>query len=285
LGKSAKFHKLNSVAGDLVDFCQALFPLIVTTSDDHGLQVADAFTVKMEVFPVSDHSVADFERALRALDSVGLIHLYQVASRCYLAVENFRREQPGQKWIAKPTCPLPPKPQQTQQLAGTRRNPQKPPLHIDVEVDIEVEEKKKKKQHAAGAAVVDSLPSVQSFQLSEKLRKAIAVRDPNAKAARVPDSTGWAHDIDKLMRIDGRRAEDIEAVIAWCQSEGCFWGPNVLSGRQLREKFDTLFGQMKRRESGGANGTDSRERRPANPAGPDGTKRNPTTGEPLFFQD
>jgi hypothetical protein len=96
----------------------------------------------------------------------------------------------------------------------------------------------------ADAAAVDPLPSVESIQLSEKLRQAIQVRDPIAKAGRLPDTTHWARDIDKLICIDGRRAEDIEAVIMWCQRKDCFWGPNILSGRKLREKFDTLFGQM-----------------------------------------
>jgi hypothetical protein len=35
-------------------------------------------------------------------------------------------------------------------------------------------------------------------------------------------------------------------VIDWCQSPGGFWGPNILSGRKLREEFDTLSGQMSR---------------------------------------
>jgi len=108
------------------------------------------------------------------------------------------------------------------------------------------ERKKKQTSQAAGAAAVDPPPSVESLQLSEKLKAAIAVRDPNAKAGRLPDLTHWARDIEKLIRIDGRRSEDIEKVIVWCQSNGCFWGPNILSGRKLREKFDTMWGQMRR---------------------------------------
>ena len=99
---------------------------------------------------------------------------------------------------------------------------------------------------AAGAAAVDSPPSIESARLSELLRSRIAARDGNAKAGRLPVHPSWARDIDKLLRIDGRRSEDIEAVIAWCQSDGCFWGPNILSGRKLREKFDTMWGQMRR---------------------------------------
>lgn len=98
-----------------------------------------------------------------------------------------------------------------------------------------------------------SLPSVEAYQLSEKLRKAIQVRDPNAKAALLPDLTPWSRDIDKLLRIDKRKVEDVLLVIEWCQKPGCFWGPVILSGRKLRDKFDTLYGQMT--NGGNANGT------------------------------
>ena len=116
----------------------------------------------------------------------------------------------------------------------------------------------KTSSQTAGAVAVDSLPSVDSFRLSNLLRQAIQVRDPKAKAAALPekDLCKWARDMDKLIRLDGRRAEDIEAVIAWCQNNGNFWGPNILSGRKLREKFDTLWGQMHRGRGKGSPGED-----------------------------
>ena len=51
----------------------------------------------------------------------------------------------------------------------------------------------------------------------------------------------WAADIEKIIRLDGRTAEDIRRVILWCQAPGCFWVPNILSGAKLREKFPTLW--------------------------------------------
>jgi hypothetical protein len=94
-----------------------------------------------------------------------------------------------------------------------------------------------------------------------QLRAAIQVRDPNAKAAKLPDLSHWARDIDKILRLDGRRIEDCEAVIAWCQKDP-FWGPNILSGRSLREKFDTLYGQMKRGENEISRGSGPGDRKP-----------------------
>lgn len=56
----------------------------------------------------------------------------------------------------------------------------------------------------------------------------------------------WAKDIEKLNRIDGRDWPDIEAAIRWIKTPGCFWAPNILSGKKLREKYPTIIGQMKR---------------------------------------
>jgi hypothetical protein len=51
----------------------------------------------------------------------------------------------------------------------------------------------------------------------------------------------WAKDIDKILRLDHRTAEEVRAVIVWCQTPGCFWVANILSGAKLREKFPTLL--------------------------------------------
>jgi hypothetical protein len=37
---------------------------------------------------------------------------------------------------------------------------------------------------------------------------------------------------------------EVAAAIAWSQQRFSFWGPFVLSGRKLREKFDTIAGHM-----------------------------------------
>ncbi len=94
-----------------------------------------------------------------------------------------------------------------------------------------------------------SSPSTTAVTLAGQLRDAVRGRDPRARAARTEDLTGWARDIDLLMRIDQRTHDEIRSVIDWCQLPGGFWGPNILSGRKLREKFDTLSGQMMRETS------------------------------------
>lgn len=89
-------------------------------------------------------------------------------------------------------------------------------------------------------------PGREALALAVTLREAIQHRDPNAKAVIQDRTELWARDIDKLIRIDKRTPNQIEAVIWWAQTKSDFWGPNILSGKKLREKFDQLIGQMDR---------------------------------------
>lgn len=54
----------------------------------------------------------------------------------------------------------------------------------------------------------------------------------------------WHDACDRLIRIDGHSPDEIEDVIRWSQQDE-FWIPNILSMPKLREKFDTLRGQMR----------------------------------------
>lgn len=51
--------------------------------------------------------------------------------------------------------------------------------------------------------------------------------------------------MDRLIRIDGRRPEVIEAAIEWIHGHE-FWRSNVLSAPKLRAQFDTLYLQAER---------------------------------------
>ncbi len=53
----------------------------------------------------------------------------------------------------------------------------------------------------------------------------------------------WSLYIDRMIRLDKRKPNDIEAVIKWCQADE-FWQNNILSTRKLRDKFDQLYLKM-----------------------------------------
>jgi hypothetical protein len=95
LGSSRRYHELLRAGGKLGEFCQVLFPLIVANTDDFGRMAADAFTVKNVVLPSSRRPESDFDRALDALHTVGLIVRYEVNGSIYLQVNQFDEHQPN----------------------------------------------------------------------------------------------------------------------------------------------------------------------------------------------
>jgi len=86
------------------------------------------------------------------------------------------------------------------------------------------------------------------MKLSTLLFKLILERNPNHKK---PDLNSWAKEIDKMIRIDKRLPDEIEAVIRWCQTDAGSgngkwggWQSVILSISKLREKYDTLYLKM-----------------------------------------
>jgi len=71
---------------------------------------------------------------------------------------------------------------------------------------------------------------------------------PNFKQ---PNLNTWISDIDKAIRIDKRTRNELIGCIDWIYTtkEGNFWIPNILSGKKLREKFDTMEAQMMRSDT------------------------------------
>jgi len=97
------------------------------------------------------------------------------------------------------------------------------------------------------------------FQLAKILLDLILQRKSNFKQSSLNSERkknaflqGWAVFIDRLIRLDGRTPEQIEAVIRWCQADegdGKGWGGwqnNILSTRKLRGQFDQLELKMNR---------------------------------------
>lgn len=92
---SRKFAKLRADHPDVGLFAQALYPLLVASSDDFGRQQADAFTVKHSVWSTTPEDETTFEAALKAMQAVGLIHRYRIGDGIYLQVVDFEAHQQG----------------------------------------------------------------------------------------------------------------------------------------------------------------------------------------------
>jgi len=83
-------------------------------------------------------------------------------------------------------------------------------------------------------------PHSDEWRLAELLLDRIVEGKPDF---RRPELGPWAGDIDRMIRLDGRSPERIEAVIRWCVRDP-FWSKNILSAAKLRKHFDRLELQM-----------------------------------------
>jgi hypothetical protein len=74
------------------------------------------------------------------------------------------------------------------------------------------------------------------YQLASTLFEKI--KNKNTEA-RTPNLQNWSDDIRKMIELDGRKPEQVENMIAWCQSHD-FWSGIILSGKKLRDKYDQM---------------------------------------------
>lgn len=96
--------------------------------------------------------------------------------------------------------------------------------------------------------VIDKNTDVQEIQISKTYDDAKEVADYLlAKILTVNptfkrENKSWIRDIELAIRLDGRDKKSLMNCIDWMYSsdKGRFWIANVLSGKKLREKFDTM---------------------------------------------
>lgn len=88
----------------------------------------------------------------------------------------------------------------------------------------------------------DSKHITEDYRLAKYLLEKILSRKPDFKK---PKLETWAKCIEKMIRIDERKPDVIEAVIDWAQADS-FWQDNILSTNSLREQFDKLELRMQK---------------------------------------
>ncbi len=105
---SRKFARVRTEHPTIGLFAQALYPLLVASSDDFGRQQADPFTVKHSVWPTAPENEDDFCAALLALHKVGLVQLYGAVDARYVQVVDFEAHQQGLQKRTRSKYPDPP---------------------------------------------------------------------------------------------------------------------------------------------------------------------------------
>ena len=96
LSTSEKYAKLYDLAGDLAEFCQATYPLLVAHSDDFGRLQGDLHTVKTLIIPGTSRNFPEIQGMLTALHRVGLIQWYCAEDgKNYIQINKFEPHQTG----------------------------------------------------------------------------------------------------------------------------------------------------------------------------------------------
>lgn len=108
------------------------------------------------------------------------------------------------------------------------------------EREVYYEQEKSDYQDFSSQTTKQQKQSEEALSLSEYLRKKIVENFPNNRAGkdlRVVEK--WAIDIEKMIRIDGRKPEQILGAINFAMSDN-FWKRIIWSGANLRKHYDRL---------------------------------------------
>jgi hypothetical protein len=98
-------------------------------------------------------------------------------------------------------------------------------------------------ERGAGAApkpyITVNEPYIENNSEASRLCRLLAglISDNGSRHPKITPK--WLADMDRLMRLDERTPEQVEACIRWCQSNS-FWRANIQSPQKLREKYDTM---------------------------------------------
>jgi hypothetical protein len=95
IATSASVARLAEICPELADFALALYMLLIVHADDFGREEGDGGSVKAKCHPRSPRPVADFERALEALEAVGLLQRYDAGGRNCFQIVKFEEHQRG----------------------------------------------------------------------------------------------------------------------------------------------------------------------------------------------
>lgn len=104
---SKRRAQLLARAGDLAEYAQSLYPMLVSHADDYGRLEGDVVTVRSKVDPLTRRSDDDVERALQFLDDVRLITWYEAGGERIIQIEKFWEHQPGLKVRSASSFPAP----------------------------------------------------------------------------------------------------------------------------------------------------------------------------------
>jgi hypothetical protein len=247
----------------LTDGAARLFLALYTIADDEGRCPAGAAFLGGAVFFARPRAAHVVGQLIGELERASLIATYLADGSPYLnicgwhekgSVTHQRIEKPQPARYPAPTL----NDSRTHSGNGSRSRSLtdlRPPTS-----DSDSDQDHRPQTEIAGAKRARkpaSEPPAHALELAQLLHELISKNLPESKIAKHSEAAKkkaygtWASDIDLLHREDGIAIDHIARAIRWCQAEP-FWKSHILSGRKLREKYDTLEAQRTRAPS--ANG-------------------------------
>ena len=247
-----EFWRSEDIA-DLTVEDRLLFIGLWSYVDDNGVGIdrladvcADLFALDLERDP--PETFARVSRGLQNLSEAGRIVRYTVEGKSYLHITNWSKHQR----IDKPNKARYPHPDAEnatirEEVATPSRHPRETPAPGTEEQGnrgtgeqgtCDPADAGSSSDAASGADATEATnpdAEARSHYLADRIRT-------NGNKVRTVGKR-WHDAMDRLIRLDGYTPEQIRQVIDWSQGNE-FWAPNILSAPKLREKFDTLKGQM-----------------------------------------
>ena len=247
-----EFWRSEDIA-DLTVEDRLLFIGLWSYVDDNGVGIdrladvcADLFALDLERDP--PETFARVSRGLQNLSEAGRIVRYTVEGKSYLHITNWSKHQR----IDKPNKARYPHPDAEnatirEEVATPSRHPRETPAPGTEEQGNRGTGEQGTCDPADAGSLSDAASGTDATEATNPDAEALShyladrIRANGNKVRTV--GKRWHDAMDRLIRIDGYTPEQIRQVIDWSQGNE-FWAPNILSAPKLREKFDTLKGQM-----------------------------------------
>lgn len=247
-----EFWRSEDIA-DLTVEDRLLFIGLWSYVDDNGVGIdrladvcADLFALDLERDP--PETFARVSRGLQNLSEAGRIVRYTVEGKSYLHITNWSKHQR----IDKPNKARYPHPDAEnatirEEVATPSRHSRETPAPGTEEQGNRGTGEQGTCDPADAGSLSDAASGTDATEATNPDAEALShyladrIRTNGNKVRTV--GKRWHDAMDRLIRLDGYTPEQIRQVIDWSQGNE-FWAPNILSAPKLREKFDTLKGQM-----------------------------------------
>ena len=247
-----EFWRSEDIA-DLTVEDRLLFIGLWSYVDDNGVGIdrladvcADLFALDLERDP--PETFARVSRGLQNLSEAGRIVRYTVEGKSYLHITNWSKHQR----IDKPNKARYPHPDAEnatirEEVATPSRHSRETPAPGTGEQGNRGTGEQGTCDPADAGSLSDAASGTDATEATNPDAEALShyladrIRTNGNKVRTV--GKRWHDAMDRLIRLDGYTPEQIRQVIDWSQGNE-FWAPNILSAPKLREKFDTLKGQM-----------------------------------------